>query len=118
MVGKSVVAATVLILLGSAGVQTSSALSSMLFERYGSTVTSSMRMAIAGVVLLIVFRLKLNGRSRDECLGIAIYGVAMAVMNTSLYVAIERIPLGIAVTLEFLGPCAVVLMSSRHVKEG
>lgn len=44
--------------------------------------------------------------------------MAMAAMNISLYNAIERLPLGVAVTLEFLGPCAVALMAARKIKEG
>ena len=45
------------------------------------------------------------------------YGIAMAAMNIFLYLAIERIPLGIAVTLEFLGPTAVALLASRRLPE-
>ena len=107
-----------LILVGSAGIQTSSALSATLFAAYGTAAVSSMRMLIASVILLVLFRPSFRGRPFRYWVGIAIYGVAMALMNFSLYAAIERIPLGVAVTLEFLGPCAVALFASRRIREG
>ena len=115
---RNVLAAAGLILVGSAGIQISSALSSTLFVAYGTIGVSALRSAIAALILLVIFRPKLRGRSRAEWIGIAVYGVAMALMNISLYTAIQHIPLGVAVTLEFLGPCAVSLMASRRVKEG
>lgn len=115
---KSVLLAAGLILIGSAGIQTSSALSSTLFTSYGSAGVSAMRMLVASLILLALFRPSFRGRSRGEWVGIVVYGVAMAMMNLSLYAAIERIPLGIAVTLEFLGPCAVALLASRRIREG
>jgi inner membrane transporter RhtA len=115
---RSVLTAAGLILIGSAGIQTSSAISASLFSSYGTLGTSALRMVIAAVILLIVVRPTVRHRSRSEWVGIAVYGVAMAAMNISLYNAIERLPLGIAVTLEFLGPCAVALMASRKIKEG
>ncbi|WP_330294376.1 EamA family transporter [Streptomyces sp. NBC_00503] len=51
-------------------------------------------------------------------MSIAVYGVAMAAMNLCLYSAIDRIPLGVAVTLEFRGPCAVAFLASRRIREG
>lgn len=115
---RSVLRAMGLIALGSLGIQTSSALSASLFADLGPFPVSSLRLVIAAAVLLAVFRPRLRGRSRAAWTGIVIYGVAMAAMNLSLYAAIDRIPLGVAVTLEFLGPCAVALIASRHVKEG
>ncbi|MEV7652492.1 EamA family transporter [Micrococcus luteus] len=115
---RSVLIAAGLIFVGSAGIQTSSALSSTLFASYGSAGVSAMRMLVASIILLILFRPSLKGRTRSEWVGIVIYGIAMALMNLSLYAAIDRIPLGIAVTLEFLGPCAVALLASRRIREG
>lgn len=113
-----VLAAAGLIVLGSAGVQTSSALSSTLFSSYGAVGTSSLRFGLAAVLMLALVRPSLRGRSRAEWIGIVSYGAAMAAMNVSLYSAIERLPLGVAVTLEFLGPCAVALTASRRLRDG
>ncbi len=115
---RPVLQAMGLIALGSLGIQTSSALSARLFSALGPFSVSSLRLVIAAVVLLAVFRPRWRGRSRADWTGVVVYGVAMAAMNLSLYAAIDRIPLGVAVTLEFLGPCAVTLIASRHVKEG
>ncbi|WP_308169149.1 EamA family transporter [Cellulomonas hominis] len=115
---RRVLQAMGLIAVGSLGIQTSSALSASLFDSLGSAPVSSLRLVIAALVLLAVLRPRLRGRSRTAWAGVVVYGVAMAAMNLSLYAAIERIPLGVAVTLEFLGPCAVALLASRRVKEG
>ncbi|KQB86540.1 EamA family transporter [Corynebacterium lowii] len=115
---RAVLCAAGLILLGSAGIQTSSAISAGLFSSYGTFGTSALRMIIAALVLLLLVRPSLRGRERSEWMGIVVYGVAMALMNLCLYNAIDRLPLGVAVTLDFLGPCAVALMASRRLKEG
>ncbi|KQB83219.1 EamA family transporter [Corynebacterium oculi] len=115
---RSVLIAAGLIFIGSAGIQTSSAVSAGLFDSYGPFGTSALRMMIAALILLAMVRPRLRGRSRSEWLGIAVYGVAMALMNLCLYSAIERLPLGVAVTLDFLGPCAVALAASRRWREG
>ncbi|MCH3974367.1 MULTISPECIES: EamA family transporter [Bifidobacterium] len=101
----------------SAGVQVSSSLSTSLFGAYGPIAVSSLRMGIAAIILLAAVRPSLRGRDWRQWASIALYGAAMAAMNITLYLALSRIPLGIAVTLEFLGPCAVALASSRHWRE-
>ncbi|WP_394159526.1 EamA family transporter [Galactobacter valiniphilus] len=103
--------------LGSSALQVSSVIAAGLFAALGPFETSGLRLLIAAVLLLIVFRPRLRGRSRADWFGIVGYGVAMAAMNACLYAAIDRIPLGIAVTLDFLGPCVVALAASRHVRE-
>ena len=77
-----------------------------------------MRMLVATIVMLALVRPKLVGRPKGEWLGIVVYGLAMAAMNVCLYSAIDRIPMGVAVTLEFLGPCVVALAGSHHWREG
>ncbi|MEV8336943.1 EamA family transporter [Leucobacter sp. NPDC077196] len=114
----AIIRAMLLVLVGATGVQLSAVFAIGLFEPLGVLGTSSMRLAIAAVILLIIFRPKLNGRTRAEWLGIVLYGVAMAAMNVMLYLAVDRLPLGIATTLDFLGPCAVALLASRKVREG
>lgn len=115
---RSVMRAAALVLAGSAGIQSSSAISAALFAAHGPFAVSGLRMVIAALVLLVILRPSLRGRSRAEWTGIVVYGAAMAAMNLCLYAAIDRIPLGIAVTLDFLGPCAVALMASHRVREG
>lgn len=106
-----------LVTLGSAGLQVSSVIAAGLLLALGPVHVSGLRLLIAAVVLLLVLRPSLRGRSGADWLGIAGYGVAMAAMNACLYQAIDRVPLGIAVTLDFLGPCVVALAASRHWRE-
>ena len=114
----AIVRAMLLVLVGATGVQLSAVFAVGLFEPLGVLGTSSVRLAIAAVVLLVLFRPTFRGRSRTEWAGIVLYGVAMAAMNAMLYLAVDRLPLGIATTLDFLGPCAVALFASRRVREG
>ena len=115
---RAVLTATGLVFVGSAAIQLSSAISSTLFASYGTVGTSALRMLIAAALLLVLVRPRVRRRSRSEWLGIVGYGAAMAAMNVSLYAAVDRLPLGVAVTLEFLGPCAVALVAARRVREG
>jgi inner membrane transporter RhtA len=110
--------ATGLVVVGSLGIQLSSAICASLFPALGPAAVASLRMAIAAVVLWALLRPRLRGRSRASWAGVVVYGVAMAAMNLSLYAAVERLPLGVAVTLDFLGPCAVALLASRRLHEG
>ncbi|WP_340505056.1 EamA family transporter [Bifidobacterium breve] len=113
-----VMAAAGMVMVGSLGIQTSSSLSASLFSALGPIPVSSMRMLVAAIVMLALVRPKLVGRPKGEWLGIVVYGLAMAAMNICLYSAIDRIPMGVAVTLEFLGPCVVALAGSHHWREG
>ena len=110
--------AMLLVLVGSAGMQFSAVLALGLFPELGVLGTSATRMAIAAIFLLAIFRPRLRGRTGREWAGIVLYGVAMAAMNAFLFLAVDRLPLGIATTIDFLGPCAVALAASRRIREG
>lgn len=115
---SATIRAVLLVLAGSIGVQISSALAYGLFDTVGALGTSSARMTLAAILVLAIFRPRLRGRSPREWIGIVLYGVSMAASNILLYLAIDRVPLGIATTIDFLGPCVVALAMSRHVREG
>lgn len=108
----------ILVLVGSLGVQSSSALMLGVFDSVGVYGASAIRLAGAAIVLLAVFRPSLRGRTRTQWSEILLFGATMAAMNTLLYLAIDRLPLGIVVTINFLGPCVVALLGSRGVGEG
>ncbi len=110
--------AVLLVLSGSIGMQVAAVLAIGVFDTVGVLGTSGLRFAIAAAFLLVLFRPRLTGRTREEWMGIVIYGAAMAAMNVFLYLAIARIPLGIAVTIDFLGPCLVAFFASRRLREG
>ena len=104
---------TALVLLGIVSVQVGSALAKHLFSAVGSFGTVALRLCFAAAVLLIWWRpsLRMNRQAWMVVLG---YGLILGSMNLCFYLALERIPLGIAVTIEFLGPLTVALISSRR----
>lgn len=104
---------TLLVLAGIVSVQIGAALATELFAATGPAAAVSLRLFFAGCVLLVFWRssLRIERRALPVVLG---YGAVLALMNLSFYEAIDRIPLGMAVTIEFLGPLAVALVGSRR----
>ena len=102
-----------LVLLGIVSVQVGSALAKHLFSAVGSFGAVALRLFFAAAVLLLFWRpsLRMNRRTWTVVLG---YGLILGLMNECFYLALARIPLGIAVTTEFLGPLAVALAGSRR----
>jgi len=103
-----------LVLGAIASVQFGASLAATLFQRLGPGGTAFLRLASAAVVLLAVWRPRIRGRGRDELLLAAVFGLVLASMNLSFYEAMARIPLGIAVAVEFVGPLAVAVGGSRR----
>jgi inner membrane transporter RhtA len=95
-------------------VQGSAALSSTLFDTIGPTGAAGWRQIVGALVLLAFLRPRLAGRSRGEWSGIIVLGGAVAVMNAMFYAAVDRVPLGIAATLIYLGPCLLAMVHTRR----
>jgi inner membrane transporter RhtA len=95
-------------------VQFGSSLARTLFAQLGPSGTVLLRLASAAIILLLVGRPRLRGRTRHELLLASVFGLDLAAMNVSFYEAIDRIPLGIAVAIEFVGPLAVAVAGSRR----
>ena len=110
-------AAAGLVVAGSLSIQVSAAIVYPLFDSVGSMGVSAIRMLIAAVVLLVVVRPSFRGRSRTAWLGIVLYGVSMAAMNLMFYLAVQQLPLGMAVTLEFLGPLTIAAIGATRKLE-
>lgn len=104
---------TALVLLGIVSVQLGSALAKHLFGAVGSFGTVALRLFFAAVVLMLFWRPSLRMDRRTWTVVLA-YGVTLGSMNLCFYLSLARIPLGIAVTVEFLGPLAVALAGSRR----
>jgi inner membrane transporter RhtA len=103
-----------LVVAAIASVQFGSALAATLFAQVGPGGAVWLRLVSASVVLVAIWRPRWRGRTRRELLLAALFGVVLAGMNLSFYHALHRIPLGIAVTIEFVGPLAVALGGSRR----
>jgi inner membrane transporter RhtA len=95
-------------------VQFGAALARTHFEALGPTGAAALRLALGALILVVVFRPRVRRWSRRTWLGVVLLGLALAGMNSLIYLAIDVVPLGVAVTLEFLGPLAVALAQTRR----
>ncbi|RKN16199.1 EamA family transporter [Micromonospora musae] len=103
-----------LVLGGALSVQFGSAVASTIFPRTGVAGAVTLRLAISAVLLLVVCRPRLRGHERADWIVAGTFGLTLAAMNSIFYQAIERIPLGPAVTLEVLGPLALSVFTARR----
>ena len=102
-----------LVLVGIASVQVGAAFATKLFDDLGAAGTVFLRVLFAAIVLCAIWRPEPRAHSaRDLRLAVA-FGLVFAFMNLTFYEAIDRIDLGVAVTLEFIGPLGVALAGSR-----
>lgn len=106
-------APVLMVLIGSLGTQAAAVLVRDLLEPIGAPGVSGLRMAAAAVIMVLLFRPKLSGMTRARVINIAVYGVTMGMMSVMIYAAIARLPLGVAVTIDFLGPCVVSFLGLK-----
>ena len=95
-------------------VQVGAGVATKLFDEVGPTGTVMLRLAFAALVLGVVWRPALRGLRGPRARDVLLFAIALAGMNTSFYLALDRIPLGIGVTLEFVGPLGVAFAASRR----
>ena len=98
-------------------VQAGAAVAFNLFDELGPAGTVLVRIAFAALVLMAVWRPRIRGRSREALRMVALFGFTFAAMNQSFYLGLDRVPLGIAVTLEFVGPLSVAIVGSRRPRD-
>ena len=98
-------------------IQLGAALSEPLFDRIGPSGTVVLRLVFAALILWPFVRPRLRGRSRADLRAAVALGVCSGALTLAFFEAISRIPLGVAVTIEFLGPLGVALAGSRHVRD-
>lgn len=102
-----------LVLVAIGSVQFGAAMAKGIFDAAHPATLAFLRVAIATVVLLAVARPRLTGHTRRDWMVLTGYAVCLAGMNLAIYLSFARIPIGVAVTLEFLGPLAVAVLGSR-----
>lgn len=102
------------IILAIVSVQGGAALAKGLFPIIGATGAAAIRIGLSAVTLLAVFRPPMHRFTAEQWRAVIPYGVTIGVMNLVFYQALVRIPLGLAVTLEFVGPLGVAIAGSRR----
>ena len=108
-------ASAVLLVLGAASsVQAGASVAKSLFPQLGPPGVVFLRLLFGSIALWVIARPVLRGRPRRELWLVVALGVVLVSMNVSFYESIDRLPLGIAVTVEFLGPLAVAVIGSRR----
>ena len=103
------------VLLAIISVQSGAAIAKTLFPAIGAAGTASIRIGISALILLLAYRPNLFQITPKQWKIVIPYGLSLGAMNLIFYLAIERIPIGLAVTLEFIGPLLVAIIGSRRL---
>lgn len=109
--------ATWLVIAGICSVQLGAALGKGLFGVTSPDVIVWLRLATSATLLLLIARPGLSRRTGRDWLLVLAFGACLGTMNWAIYQSFARIPLGLAVTIEFLGPLAVALIGSRRLRD-
>ena len=109
--------ATLMVLGSCTSLQVGAALATHLFPVAGSAGATLLRLGLAAVALLAATRPGIRTWTRAQWRSVLLFGLTLAGMNGFFYAAIARIPLGIAVTVEFLGPLALAAALSRRPRD-
>ncbi|HRM12353.1 MAG TPA: DMT family transporter [Flavobacterium sp.] len=96
-------------------VQSGAAIAKTLFPAIGAAGTASLRIGISAIILLAVYSPNLLKITPNQWKIVIPYGLSLGAMNLIFYLAIERIPIGLAVTLEFIGPLVVAVIGSKRL---
>jgi inner membrane transporter RhtA len=105
----------VLLFGGIASVQFGAAFANRLFDQAGPGGVVFLRLILSALMLTIVVRPSLRGRTRSDLAAVLAYGLILGTMNWSFYESLARLPIGVAVTLEFTGPLAVAIAGSHRL---
>jgi inner membrane transporter RhtA len=103
-----------LVVGGIASVQFGSAVAATLFHRIGPGGAVLLRLLSATIALALIWRPRVSRIARSDLWLACAFGLILAGMNLTFYHAIQRIPLGVAVTIEFIGPLGVAVLGSRR----
>ncbi|GAA2022979.1 EamA family transporter [Terrabacter terrae] len=109
--------APLLVLGGVVSVQFGAALAATLVPRIGAPGSVLLRLLFAMVILCLVARPSWRGHRRSDWGTVALFGLALAAMNTSFYASLAHLPIGVAVTVEFLGPLGLAAAASRRARD-
>lgn len=105
---------TGLVLIGELCMDAGAAIAVLVFPSVGPLGMVMLRLVFSAVVLVALARPRVRGLKRDDWLSVLGYGAVLATMNGLFYLALERLPLGVTVTIEVLGPLVLSLIISRR----
>ena len=106
-----------LVLTAIASVQFGSAVAAKLFAQVGPGGAVLLRLISSSVMLGVLWRPRVRGLSRRQVTLIGLFGLVLGGMNITFYQSLARIPLGVAVTIEFVGPLTVAVLGSRRPRD-
>jgi len=106
-----------LVLVGIASVQLGAGIAKTLFDEVDPETIVWLRLVTSAVVLMLIVRPALRGRSDSDWVVVLGFGATLGLMNWAIYQSFARIPLGIAVTIEFIGPLALAVIGSRRARD-
>lgn len=106
--------ALALVLGAIVSLQFGAAIAITLFDDVGAPAVAALRLGFAAVVLLAIWRPRVGRHERSDLKLAAVFGLVLGLMNFTFYEALDRIPLGLAVTIEFVGPLGVAVYGSRR----
>jgi inner membrane transporter RhtA len=106
-----------LVLFGILSVQFGAGMAKTLFDEVSPTTIVWLRLVTSAVVLVAVARPALRGRTRQDWAVVVAFGLALGLMNWSIYQSFARIPIGLAVTFEFIGPLTLAVLGSRRPRD-
>ncbi|MBB6626670.1 EamA family transporter [Nocardioides sp. KIGAM211] len=106
-----------LVLIGIFSVQFGAGIAKSLFDDVQPTTIVWLRLVTSALVLAAVARPALRGRTTRDWLVVVGLGASLGIMNWAIYQSFARIPLGIAVTIEFVGPLTLAVLGSRRLRD-
>ncbi|WP_372727975.1 DMT family transporter [Nocardioides sp.] len=106
-----------LVLVGIASVQFGAGVAKSLFDEVPATTLVWLRLVTSALILALVARPVLRGRTRHDWLVVVGFGASLGLMNWAIYQSFARIPLGLAVTIEFVGPLTLAVLGSRRARD-
>lgn len=103
-----------LVLVGLACQEVGASLAVLLFPELGPLGMVMLRLVFSALILLVIARPSLRGHSRGAWWAVVQFGLVLATMNGLFYLALERLPLGVTVTIEVLGPLVLSIVAARR----
>lgn len=112
--GSGSAPAVLLVVAGLACQEVGASLAVLLFPQVGPLGMVMLRLVFSAVILLLIARPRVRGHARPDWTAVVLFGVVLAMMNALFYLALERLPLGVTVTIEVLGPLVLSIVASRR----